>query len=32
MLELKGITKTYPAGGENVEALRGIDLHGLKVS
>ena len=26
MLELKGITKTYPAGGENVEALRGIDL------
>ena len=26
MLELKGITKVYPAGGENVEALRGIDL------
>ena len=26
MLELKEITKTYPAGGENVEALRGISL------
>ncbi|MBR0463568.1 MAG: ABC transporter ATP-binding protein/permease [Clostridia bacterium] len=26
MLELKNITKIYPAGGENVEALRGIDL------
>ena len=26
MLELKNITKTYPAGGENVEALRGISL------
>ena len=26
MLELKEITKTYPAGGEHVEALRGIDL------
>jgi len=26
MLELKGITKQYPGGGEIVEALRGIDL------
>ncbi|NMA64861.1 MAG: ABC transporter ATP-binding protein, partial [Clostridiaceae bacterium] len=26
MLELKNITKTYPAAGENVEALRGINL------
>ncbi len=26
MLELKKITKVYPAGGENVEALKGIDL------
>ena len=26
MLELKGVTKVYPAAGENVEALRGIDL------
>ena len=26
MLELKNITKTYPAAGENVEALRGISL------
>ena len=26
MLELKNVTKIYPAGGENVEALRGIDL------
>lgn len=26
MLELKKITKIYPAGGENVEALKGIDL------
>ncbi len=26
MLELKNIIKTYPAAGENVEALRGIDL------
>ena len=26
MLELKGITKTYHTGGEDVQALRGIDL------
>ena len=26
MLELKHITKTYPAGGQPVEALKGIDL------
>ena len=26
MLELKSVTKIYPAGGENVVALRGIDL------
>ncbi|MBO4217421.1 MAG: ATP-binding cassette domain-containing protein [Clostridia bacterium] len=26
MLELKGITKIYPAAGEDVNALRGIDL------
>ncbi len=26
MLELKEITKTYPAAGENVEALRGISV------
>ena len=26
MLELKEITKVYPAGGENVQALRGISL------
>ncbi len=26
MLELKNITKTYPAGGEPVEALKGISL------
>ena len=26
MLELKEITKVYPSAGENVEALRGIDL------
>lgn len=26
MLELKGINKIYPAGGENVHALKGIDL------
>lgn len=26
MLELKNITKIYPAGGEDVEALKGIDL------
>lgn len=26
MLELKNITKIYPAAGENVEALKGIDL------
>lgn len=26
MLELRGITKQYPGGGEIVEALRGIDL------
>ena len=26
MLELKGIRKVYPAGGENVQALKGIDL------
>ncbi len=26
MLELKNITKIYPAGGEKVEALKGIDL------
>jgi putative ABC transport system permease protein len=26
MLELKKITKIYPAGGEDVEALKGIDL------
>lgn len=26
MPELKNITKLYPAGGENVEALKGIDL------
>lgn len=26
MLELKNITKIYPAGSENVEALKGIDL------
>jgi len=26
MLELKGITKVYPTGGENVTALKGIDL------
>ena len=26
MLELKRITKTYPAAGEDVQALRGIDL------
>ena len=26
MLELKGVTKVYPAAGENVEALRGIGL------
>lgn len=26
MLELKNITKVYPAAGENVDALRGIDL------
>lgn len=26
MLELKGITKVYPAGGDNVHALKGIDL------
>ena len=26
MLELKKITKIYPTGGEDVEALKGIDL------
>ncbi len=26
MLELKQITKIYPAGGENVQALKGIDM------
>lgn len=26
MLELREITKVYPAGGEDVEALKGIDL------
>ena len=26
MLELKGITKEYPAGDGKIEALRGIDL------
>ena len=26
MLELKQITKVYPAGGENVQALKGIDM------
>ena len=26
MLELKNITKIYPAGGEDVKALKGIDL------
>ncbi|NLM36088.1 MAG: ATP-binding cassette domain-containing protein, partial [Clostridiales bacterium] len=26
MLELKNITKIYPAGGEDVHALKGIDL------
>lgn len=26
MLELKGITKTYPAGGETIEALKGVDI------
>ena len=26
MLELKGITKDYPVGGDVVHALRGIDL------
>ncbi len=26
MLELKNIVKVYPVGGENVEALKGIDL------
>lgn len=26
MLELKNIKKDYPAGGETVEALKGIDL------
>lgn len=26
MLELKNIQKNYPAGGETVEALKGIDL------
>lgn len=26
MLELKKIKKIYPAGGEDVEALKGIDL------
>ena len=26
MLELKNITKVYPAAGENVEALKGISL------
>ena len=26
MLELKNVTKVYPAGGENVHALKGIDL------
>jgi putative ABC transport system permease protein len=26
LLELKNITKIYPAGGEDVEALKGIDL------
>ena len=29
MLELKHITKTYPAGGQPVEALKGIDLDAL---
>jgi len=26
LLELRNITKIYPTGGENVEALRGVDL------
>ena len=26
MLELKHITKEYPAGGQPVEALKGVDL------
>ncbi len=26
MLELKKITKVYPAGGENVQALKGVDM------
>ena len=26
MLELKNITKVYPAGGENVEALKGVSI------
>ena len=26
MLELKNIKKEYPAGGEKVEALKGVDL------
>ena len=26
MLELKQITKIYPAGGENVQALKGVDM------
>ncbi len=26
MLELKQITKVYPAGGENVQALKGVDM------
>jgi putative ABC transport system permease protein len=26
LLELKNITKIYPAGGEDVKALKGIDL------
>jgi len=26
LLELREITKVYPAGGEDVEALKGIDL------
>ena len=31
MLELKNIKKDYPAGGETVEALKGINLQFRKM-
>ena len=32
MLELKGIKKDYPAGDGTVHALKGIDLHFVRVN